>query len=40
LTLLAAKYDNEIIHRPNPKIEGDLGGNFKLTILIVEFLHP
>ncbi|WP_425379881.1 Mbov_0399 family ICE element protein [Spiroplasma endosymbiont of Stenodema calcarata] len=28
------KYEIEIIHRPNPKIDGDVGGNFKLTILI------
>ncbi len=28
------KYEIEIIHRSNPKIEGDIGGNFKLTILI------
>ncbi|WP_346350231.1 Mbov_0399 family ICE element protein [Spiroplasma endosymbiont of Calodromius spilotus] len=28
------KYEIEIIHRPNPKIDGDIGGNFKLTILI------
>lgn len=28
------KYEIEIIHQPNPKIEGDVGGNFKLTILI------
>ncbi len=28
------KYEIEIIHRPNPKIKGDVGGNFKLIILI------